>query len=184
MNINIIALNKTKDGNLMKTFINEWIIPVIIAVAIVFFLNKFIFILVTVPSGSMETTIMPGDRLYVNKLFNIEDAKRGDIIVFHSDELNAKLVKRLIGMPGENVEINENGEVFVDGTKIEESYAKETQGAPQNYKIPEGTYFFLGDNRPISIDARHWSNPYISEDKIIGKASFRFFPLSRIGKLE
>ena len=88
----------------MKTFINEWVVPSIIAVVIVLFLNRFIFILVTVPTGSMETTIMPGDRLYVNKLFDVKDAKRGDILVFQSDELDARLVKRLIGLPGETVE--------------------------------------------------------------------------------
>lgn len=64
----------------MKNFINEWVVPAVIAIVIVLFLNKFVFILVTVPTGSMETTIMPGDRLYVNKLFDIEDAKRGDIV--------------------------------------------------------------------------------------------------------
>jgi len=96
----------------MKTFINEWVVPSIIAVVIVLFLNRFIFILVTVPTGSMETTIMPGDRLYVNKLFDVKDAKRGDIIVFQSDELDARLVKRLIGLPGETVEINEDGETW------------------------------------------------------------------------
>lgn len=168
----------------MKTFINEWIIPTIIAVVIVLFLNRFIFILVTVPTGSMETTIMPGDRLYVNKLFNIKDAKRGDIIVFQSDELDAKLVKRLIGLPGETIDINEEGQVFINGKKLDEPYAKETKWPVQEFKIPQGTYFFLGDNRPVSVDARYWSNPYISEDKIIGKATFRFFPLNRIGKLE
>lgn len=168
----------------MKKFINEWVIPVIIAFAIVLFLNKFIFILVTVPTGSMETTIMPGDRLYVNKLFKIESAKRGDILVFHSDEMNEKLVKRLIGLPGETVEIKYNGEVFINGEKIEEPYVNQSGGFVLEFKIPEDRYFFLGDNRPISVDARYWSNPYISKDKIIGKAEFRFFPLNRIGKLE
>jgi signal peptidase I len=167
----------------MKKFINEWVIPTVIAVVIVLFLNRFIFILVTVPTGSMETTIMPGDRLYVNKLFNIKDVKRGDILVFYSDEMDARLVKRLIGLPGETVEINENGEVSINGEKLKEPYVSQARGEAQTYIIPEGKYFFLGDNRPISVDARYWSNPYISEDKIIGKAVFRFFPLNRIGTL-
>jgi signal peptidase I len=168
----------------MKTFINEWVIPAIIAVVIVLFLNKFVFILVTVPTGSMETTIMQGDRLYVNKLFDIKDAKRGDILVFQSDELNEKLVKRLIGLPGETVEINEEGQVFINGEKLYEPYARQARGEARTFTVPEGTYFFLGDNRPISVDARYWTNPYIPEEKIIGKAAFRFFPLNRIGKLE
>jgi signal peptidase I len=168
----------------MKNFINEWVVPAVIAIVIVLFLNKFVFILVTVPTGSMETTIMPGDRLYVNKLFDIEDAKRGDILVFRSDELNEKLVKRLIGLPGETVEINEDGQVFINGEKLNEPYAKQAKGEGRTFTVPQGSYFFLGDNRPISVDARYWTNPYIPEDKIIGKATFRFFPLHRIGKLE
>jgi signal peptidase I len=159
-------------------------VPAVIAIVIVLFLNKFVFILVTVPTGSMETTIMPGDRLYVNKLFDIEDAKRGDILVFRSDELNEKLVKRLIGLPGETVEINEDGQVFINGEKLNEPYAKQAKGEGRTFTVPQGSYFFLGDNRPISVDARYWTNPYIPEDKIIGKATFRFFPLNRIGKLE
>jgi len=171
-------LNKKKDA-VMKKFINEWVVPTIIAVVIVLFLNKFIFILVTVPTGSMETTIMSGDRLYVNKLFDIKDAKRGDILVFNSDELDARLVKRLIGLPGETVDINGSGEVFINGEKLSQA-----RGEARTFKIPEGSYFFLGDNRPISVDARYWSNPYISGDEIIGEAVFRFFPFNRIGKLE
>ena len=168
----------------MKNFINEWVVPAVIAIVIVLFLNKFVFILVTVPTGSMETTIMPGDRLYVNKLFDIEDAKRGDILVFRSDELNEKLVKRLIGLPEETVEINEDGQVFINGEKLNEPYAKQAKGEGRTFTVPQGSYFFLGDNRPISVDARYWTNPYIPVDKIIGKATFRFFPLNRIGKLE
>jgi signal peptidase I len=168
----------------MKTFINEWVVPSIIAVVIVLFLNRFIFILVTVPTGSMETTIMPGDRLYVNKLFDIKDAKRGDILVFQSDELDARLVKRLIGLPGETVEINGAGEVFINGEKLNEPYINQANGEERTFRIPEGTYFFLGDNRPVSVDARYWSNPFIPEDKIIGKVAFRFFPFNRIGKVE
>lgn len=167
----------------MKTFINEWVIPTFIAVVIVLFLNKFIFILVTVPTGSMETAIMPGDRLYVNKLYKINDAKRGDILVFKSDELNSKLVKRLIGLPGETVEINEEGEVFIDGEKLNEPYVKKSRSGEFKFVVPENSYFFLGDNRPISVDARYWSNPYIKSDKILGEAVFRFFPFNRIGSL-
>lgn len=165
----------------MQKFINEWVIPAFITFVIVTFINKLIFILVTVPTGSMETTIMPGDRLYINRLF---DMKRGDIIVFRSDELNVRLVKRLIGLPGETVNISEKGDVFINGEKLEEPYVNQVRGEPQIFEIPEGNYFFLGDNRPISVDARYWESPYIPENKIIGKAEFRFFPFNRMGKLE
>jgi signal peptidase I len=168
----------------MKYLIKEWVIPVAVALAIVLMLNKFVFILVTVPTGSMEETIMPGDRLYVDELFNIEDAERGDIIVFNSEELdNKRLVKRLIGLPGDVVEVKSNGNVFVNGEKLDEPYADESETDEKTFTVPEGSYLFLGDNRPISYDARYWTDPYIDGDQIIGRVVFRFFPLDRIGEV-
>ncbi len=169
----------------LRYFFKEWVLPVIIALIIVLLLNKYVFILVTVPTGSMEDTIIPGDRLFVNELFDIDDVKRGDILVFKSDELDDKrLVKRLIGLPGETVEIESDGSIYINGEKIEEPYAANFQGEEKVFVIPEGSYFFLGDNRPISYDARYWREPYISENDLIGKVEFRFFPLNRIGKIE
>ncbi len=168
----------------MTYIFKEWIVPVAIALVIVLFLNKYIFILVTVPTGSMEDTIIPGDRLYVNELFNVKDANRGDILVFKSDELDEKrLVKRLIGLPGDTVEVKTDGSVFVNDEKLDEPYAAEAEGEAKMFKVPEGSYLFFGDNRPISYDARYWENPYINESKIIGKAVFRFFPFNRIGEI-
>lgn len=166
-------------------FFKEWVLPVVIALIIVLFLNRYVFILVTVPTGSMENTIIPGDRLYVNELFNINNAKRGDILVFKSDELeNKRLVKRLIGLPGDIVVIKQDGNVFINGEIIDEPYAVKCHGDEKNFVVPENSYFFLGDNRPISYDARYWNSPFIAEDKIIGEVIFRFFPLSRIGNVE
>lgn len=169
----------------MKYFIKEWIIPILVALVIVLFLNKFVFILVTVPTGSMEDTIIPGDRIFVNEIFDINKAERGDIIVFRSVELeNKRLVKRLIGLPGETIEVKEDGSVIINGEKLNEPYVIASTGEAKTFKVPENCYFFLGDNRPISYDARFWNNPYISENQIIGKAVFRFFPFNRIGKVE
>ncbi len=169
----------------MTYMFKEWIVPIAIALVIVIFLNRFVFILVTVPTGSMETTIMPGDRLYVNELFDIKDAVRGDILVFKSDELDEKrLVKRLIGMPGDTVEVKSDGSVYVNDVKLDEPYAVKAESEEKVFNVPENTYLFFGDNRPISYDARYWENPYIDESKIIGEALFRFFPFNRIGKVE
>lgn len=169
----------------MKYFFKEWVMPVVIALVIVLFLNKFVFILVTVPTGSMEETIMPGDRLYVNELFDVEDAQHGDVLVFLSEELdNKRLVKRLIGMPGDTVEVMADGSVYVNNEKLDEPFADEVAGEAKIFNVPENSYFFLGDNRPISYDARYWDNPYIDESEIIGKVIFRFFPFSRVGKVE
>ncbi len=168
----------------MKYFFREWVLPVVIALIIVLFLNRFIFILVTVPTGSMIDVIIPGDRLYVNRLFNAEEAKRGDILVFRSDELDERLVKRLIGLPGEKVEVKKDGSVYIEGEKLDEPYAVKYEGVEKIFNVPEDSYLFFGDNRPISRDARYWNNPYIARNKIIGKAELIFFPFSRMGKIE
>ncbi len=168
----------------MKHFIKEWVVPFLIAFIIYLLISKFVFQLVTVPTGSMINTIKIGDRLFINKMFDIKKAKRGDILVFKSRELDELLVKRLIGLPGETVDIKSNGEVYINGSKLDEPYAIKSTGVDKTFHVPEDSYFFLGDNRPSSIDARYWQNPYINKNDIKGKAIFRFFPFNRIGKLE
>src|SRR6056297_528443 len=112
--------------------IKEWIVPILVALVIVFFLNKFVFVLVTVPTGSMQSTIEPGDKLFVSKLIDENNLERKDIVVFESEELDKILVKRLIGLPGEKVYISKEGEVYIDGDKLQESYAiKSTQKAQE-----------------------------------------------------
>ena len=189
-------MNKSSDGDKsteaadvrpagMAYIFKEWIMPVAIALLIVLFLNRFIFILITVPTGSMENTIMPGDRLYVNELFDVKGAQRGDILVFKSDELDEKrLVKRLIGLPGDEVEVKADGTVLINGEKLNEPYVTQAEIDARIFNVPENSYLFFGDNRPISYDARYWKNSYISQDKIIGKVVFRFFPFNRIGKVD
>lgn len=165
----------------MKYFFREWVMPVIIALVIVLLLNTYVFRLVTVPTGSMIETIVPGDKLYVNKIFNVDNVKRGDILVFKSEELDKLLVKRLIGLPGDTVEIKQNGDLYINGEKLDEPYKIESQCKEQTFNIPEDSLFFLGDNRPDSYDARDWQNPYINKSAVLGNVVFRFFPLNRIG---
>lgn len=180
-----VAMTDSDKLNKIRYFFKEWIVPVVIAFIIVLFLNKYVFILVTVPTGSMEDTIIPGDRLYVNELFDIDSAERGDILVFKSDELDDKrLVKRLVGLPGEKIEIKKDGSIYIDGQNLKEPYVVDSQGEEKEFTVPLNSYFFLGDNRPISYDARYWNKPYISKDKVIGKVIFRFFPFDRIGMVE
>lgn len=168
----------------MKNFIKDWVIPALIAIVIALIINTFIFQIVTVPSGSMISTIMPGDRLYVNKIFSIKNVKRGDILVFESKELDLYLVKRLIGLPGDTVEIKSDGSVFINGKELDEPYAIKSTGNEQTFNVPEDSYFFLGDNRPMSKDARAWKEPYINKKYIKGEALLRLFPFNKIGKLK
>jgi len=156
--------------------------PVVIALVLVALTNKFLFYQIKIPSGSMLPTIKVGDRIIVTRVYDKSKLKRGDIVVFYSDELKELLIKRLIGLPGEEVDIKDDGQVFINGSKIEEPYVVYKEDLGKKFKVPQDKYFFLGDNRARSWDARKWENPYIDAKDIRGKAQFVLYPIKRFGK--
>ena len=156
----------------------EWIAVVVVAVVLTYFVNHFIIVNAIVPSSSMEKTIMTGDRVIGYRLaYSFSEPERGDIIIFKFPDDESKLyIKRLIGLPGETVEIKE-GKVFVDGEALDEPYLTvTTEGTFGPYSVPEGHYFMLGDNRNNSADSRYWNNTYLAREKIVGKAVFKYWP--------
>ncbi|EYE89371.1 signal peptidase [Fervidicella metallireducens AeB] len=167
-----------------KKFFYDWIIPILIALVLYFVITNYLFFKIYVPTESMKPAIMPGDRIIATRIHDFSKLKRGDIIVFKSDELNLKLVKRLIGLPKDKIVINNKGELFVNGEKLNEPYVIYNEGKEASFEVPENHYLFLGDNRASSNDARYWENPYIPKDKIMGKASFIIYPFNRVGKLK
>ena len=168
----------------MKKIFKDWILPIIAAIIIAFFINKLVFFNVTVPTGSMLPTINLEDKILVTRVHKVNNLKTGDVVVFHSDELQEDLIKRLIGLPNDEVEIKEDGTVYVNGNNLNESYVVHPGGRAGTFKVPEGSYFFMGDNRANSLDARYWQNPYISKKDIMGKARIIISPFSRFGKLK
>mgnify|MGYP001564696346 CR=1 FL=1 len=170
--------------DLVKKIFKDWIIPIIAAIIIAFIINKVIFFNVTVPTGSMLPTIQLNDKILVTRVHNKNNLNRGDIIVFHSDELGEDLIKRLIGLPNDLVEVKEDGSVYINNKKINQSYVKNPGGKTGEYKVPADSYFFMGDNRINSLDARYWEKPYIPGKDIMGKARFIISPFSRFGKLK
>ena len=173
-----------KENNIKKNgFFKEWVLPIISAIVICLLLNKFVFFNVQVPTGSMIPTINLENRLVVTRVHNLGNLKRGDVIVFYSDELSERLVKRLIGLPGDKIEIK-NGVVSVNGEQLKEDYVENKDKYNGTFEVPNGKYFFLGDNRPISDDARYWKNPYIDGSAIEGKAQFIFYPFGSFGAVK
>ncbi|MCB2360198.1 signal peptidase I [Clostridium estertheticum] len=166
----------------LKNIIKEWLLPILAAIILVVLINNLLFFQVKVPSGSMYPTIKVGDRILVTKVYNKAKLKSGDIIVFYSNELKERLIKRLIGLPGDEVVVKDKGQVFINGRKIEESYVVYPEALDKKFKVPENKYLFFGDNRASSLDARKWENPYIDYKDIQGKAQFITYPFKRFGK--
>lgn len=186
---------KSKDGEesgketSVPKEILSWSMTFLLAAALAFVLKNYVIINATVPTGSMEHTIEPGDDLLGLRLAYINsEPQRGDIIIFrYPDDEEKKFVKRVIGLPGENVKITE-GKIYIDDseTPLKETYLKEqwVKGTgPFEYQIPEDSYLVLGDNRNDSMDARYWENTYVTNGHIIGKAYIIYYPFSRFGSL-
>ena len=156
----------------------EWIPILVFAVAAALLINRYVIIKAEVPTGSMEHTIEVDDRILGLQLsYLFSDPQRGDVVIFpYPDNPETTYVKRVIGLPGETVEIK-NGSVYIDGTPIEEPYLKEEmRGEYGPYVVPEGCYFMLGDNRNSSQDSRKWKNTYLKEEDIMAKVLFRYSP--------
>lgn len=173
----------------LKKEIISWIWIIAIAALIAFFLNTFIIANSKVPSGSMENTIMTGDRVIGSRLsYKMHDPERGDIAIFHfPDDITGKTlyVKRIIGLPGDTVDIKDC-QVYVNGEPLDEPYIREPMAPeePLHFEVPEDSYFMMGDNRNWSSDSRYWNEHFVTRDKLIAKVLFRYFPLNNIAWLD
>lgn len=162
----------------------QWVLVILGAVILAFLIDTFVIVNAQIPSGSMENTIMTGDRVFGNRLaYKFSDPKRFDIIIFkYPDDESQLFIKRIIGLPGETVEIHD-GNIYINGSDspLEDVDIKEPmEGSFGPYTVPEGCYFVMGDNRNNSRDSRYWENTFVSEDEILGKAVFRYWPLNKM----
>ena len=166
---------------------------IVIGVAITLVINNVVLINAKIPSPSMENTLMVKDRLFgfrlaygINlNLFGYEisekfkDPDRFDIVIFKSPDDESRLfIKRVIGLPGETVEIKD-GKVYINdsSTPLDDSFIPEKMtGNYGPYKVPENCYFMLGDNRNNSNDSRFWKNKFVRFDQLVGKAVVRYYP--------
>ena len=163
---------KKKEKWTLKRFWKEWgeVVLILAAVYVVF---KFIIQIAWVPSGSMETTLPTKSAMLGWQLpFVVADPvpERGDIVTFWNEELNKVLVKRVIGLPGDEISFS-GGYVYVNGEQLKEPYlmAQGVTECDETFTVPEGCFFPLGDNRTGSYDARFWETPYIPVSAIQAK---------------
>lgn len=168
----------------IKKEIFSWIKLIAIALLIAWVINNYVVVNATIPSASMEDTIMVGDRIYAFRLsYLFKDPQRGDIIVFpFPDNEEENYIKRIIGLPGETVE-GKDGVVYIDGKALEETYTKDSIDDDFGpFTIPEDSYFMLGDYRSVSADSRYWEHPFVEKDKILGKAILKYYPKIKLIK--
>ena len=185
-NIEETKTEEERGGDGMDSFtkkILKAIIIYVILVVIFIVLFQTVFMLSFVPSSSMEGTIKTNSVVF-STMYDVdeEDLERYDILTFIApDDPDVTYIKRLICLPGETIEVKE-GKVYADGVELDDSFIKDSQNRVGDgiYTVPEGYYFFLGDNRNNSKDSRFWENPYVPIDDIQAKAKCILFPFSSL----
>ncbi len=159
-----------------RSALREFVETVVFTLLIYFLVRHFLFENYKVVGHSMDLTLHDNQYLVVNKLgYRLHEPQRGDIIVFRDPrDPERKLIKRIIGLPDDTLEIQQ-GQIFVNGQLLNEPYTQ----SPGRYSmpstlIPAGHYFVLGDNRNNSSDSHNWGT--LPRDEIIGKAWLSYWP--------
>lgn len=169
----------------MKKEILSWIGCLAVAIAVALFIVTFIGQRVRVDGQSMEATLQDNDNLICDKIsYRFRDPERFDIVIIHPYEGESdRWIKRIIGLPGEEVRIDEEGNIYIDGEILEESYGKEVIQDPgmaiEPITLGEDEYWVMGDNRNHSSDSRAIGP--VPRSRIVGRAFVRIYPFSKIG---
>lgn len=182
----------TKEPSILRSVLNI-IVIIAMVLGLSWALSNFVFKAYEIPSGSMETTIMPGDRLFSEKItYYFEEPQAGQIVTFNDPQIPSRiLIKRVIATGGQQVDLRD-GYVYVDGVQLEEPY---TNGLPSYeltpvrgleisypYTVPEGELWVMGDNRTNSQDSRYFGSIPVSS--VTGKAALIYWPFSNFGLVE
>ena len=167
----------------------EWVVSIVTALLAVLIIRSFFFTIIRVDGTSMTDTLQNNDRLFVTVLdMKLHGPDRFDVVITHYDDTRKEYVKRVIGLPGDTLEVK-SGVLYVNGEAYEEPFLSTDRivnySLPQYdfgpIEVPEGSYFVMGDNRDNSRDSRRVG--FLSEDKIVGKVRYIIWPLNRIGSV-
>ena len=167
----------------------EWVVSIVTALLAVLIIRSFFFTIIRVDGTSMTDTLQNNDRLFVTVLdMKLHGPDRFDVVITHYDDTRKEYVKRVIGLPGDTLEVK-SGVLYVNGEAYEKPFLSPDRivnySLPQYdfgpIEVPEGSYFVMGDNRDNSRDSRRVG--FLSEDKIVGKVRYIIWPLNRIGSV-
>jgi len=186
-----------------KSVIRDWVESIIVAFLLAMVIRAFVVQAFKIPTGSMRMTLIEGDLILVNKFIYgarvpftklrlpaLAQPKRGDIVVFiYPEDKKKDFIKRLVGLPGETVEIK-GGSIYINSKPVQEPIFNkiyyynrgELGGEGQKILIPKDSYFVLGDNSTSSKDSRFWG--FVPKENLLGQALIIYWPLNRIRQLK
>lgn len=171
-------IKRSSSNVVQSTF--EWIGTIVVALLIAVVVRVFLFSPYDVEGASMQPTLEDDEKIIVNKWsYRIHEPAHGDIVVFHAEE-GRDFIKRVIGLPGDRIELK-NGKVYRNGILLNEPYIQGItypRGTSQITKVPEGMLYVLGDNRENSKDSRDLG--FIQQSKVVGRADIIVLPLTQI----
>ena len=173
----------------IKKEIREWIVSLATALIVVFIIRTFLFTIIRVDGPSMSDTLLNGDRLYVDVLnMRLDGPDRFDVVILHYPDRTENFVKRVIGLPGDTIEVKE-GVLIINGVEYDEPYltperVTSFRRTANNFTVTlgEDEYFVMGDNRDNSNDSRRIG--VITRDKFVGKVLRIIWPISRWDAVE
>ena len=169
-------------------FFLDFIETIVVSLAIFAIVYIFLFQPHQVEGNSMLPNFRNGEYILTDKVsYRLREAKRGDVVVFHSpQDETVDFIKRIIAIPGDTVMVK-GGYVYLNGEKLEEPFINEpgevlngrTMREGEEVTVPSGRYVVMGDNRSHSSDSREWG--FVTEEEIVGRAFFRYWPLQAFG---
>jgi signal peptidase I len=191
------------EGKARRNSLLDYAVIAVVAIGLALVIQAYLVKPYRIPSPSMVDTLEIGDRVLVNRVvYHLQDLEHGDVVVFRwPKNRDVVFIKRVVGLPGDRLQAKD-GKLYVDGVAQEEPYVHKTNGVtdPTNpsgtivgttmsqpwglsdeYTVPEGHYFMMGDNRTNSDDSRVWGP--VPENDLIGEAFFVYWPLDRLGTL-
>ena len=177
------AVKRDKYLHRFKTTVRSTFLSLVVVAAVAVLVAVLLLPILRIYGKSMNGTLDSGDIVLSIKSTHFDS---GDVIAFYYN--NNILVKRVIANPGDWVDIDNDGNVYVNNVKLEEPYLQEKAFGETNielpYQVPEGKIFVMGDNRSVSIDSRHTSIGCVSDEQIVGKIVYRVWPLATIGRVQ
>ncbi len=176
-------LKRVNNKKEYRRVLRNSLIVVVVVAALAVLVSSFFVTVLKVTGDSMTPTMDTGDIVIAQ---NSGEFEPGDLLAFYYN--NKVLVKRVLGSPGDWINIDENGIVSVNGVEIEENYVSDRSLEPTDitfpYQVPENRFFVLGDHRNVSIDSRSTVVGCVTREQLIGKVVFRVFPLNKFGRFD